>query len=169
MIEVRTETPSDHAAVREVNRSAFDGPAEAALVDAVRGSRRTISLVATLGASVVGHILFSPVEIEGCKASIAAAGLGPMAVLPAHQRRGIGTTLVRRGLEECGRLGHELVVVVGHPEYYPRFGFVRASALGLSCEFEAPDEAFLALPLASSMPPRIEGLVRYLPQFREFG
>ncbi len=167
MIEVRAETPSDHDSVREVNRLAFEGAGEAALVDAVRGTPRTIALVATAGTTVVGHILFSPVEIEG-GSSIAAVGLGPMAVLPEHQRRGVGTSLVGRGLEECGKLAYELVVVVGHPTYYPRFGFVRASTLGLRCEFEAPDEAFLALPLRS-VPSRIEGIVRYLPQFREIG
>jgi putative acetyltransferase len=168
MIDVRAEMPSDHRSVHDVNRLAFESEGEARLVEAVRGTPRTISLIATIGTAVVGHILFSPVEIEG-GSSIAAVGLGPMAVLPEHQRRGVGTSLVRRGLEECGKLAYELVVVVGHPTYYPRFGFVRASALGLRCEFEAPDDAFLALPLRSAVPSRIEGLVRYLPQFREIG
>jgi putative acetyltransferase len=93
------------------------------------------------------------------------AGLGPMAVRPAWQRQGIGSQLVREGLEECWRSGYEAVVVLGHPEYYPRFGFVPASRFGLRCEFEAPDEAFMALELRSGVLSAGGGVVRYASEF----
>ena len=124
-------------------------------MDALRDrGKTTLSLVAVLQDRVVGHILFSPVAIEAGGEVTAALGLGPMAVLPAHQREGIGSLLVRAGIEECRRAGHESVVVLGHPEYYPRFGFAPASRHGLVWERPAPDEAFMALELLSGALPR---------------
>jgi len=167
MITVRAEEPADHDPVRELNRRAFEGQAEARLVDVLRGTPRSISLVAALGTEVVGHIFFSPVEIVGPAPTIAAAGLGPMAVLPEHQRRGIGSRLVRAGLEECRRSAYEAVVVVGHPSYYPRFGFDRASVFGLRCEFPVPDDVFMALALRAGALAGPERVVRYLPEFSQ--
>jgi putative acetyltransferase len=126
----------------------------------------TLSLVAERGGEVVGHILFSPVRIDSGGESVAAVGLAPMAVLPAQQRTGIGSALVRTGLAECRRAGHGSVVVLGHPAYYPRFGFVPASRHGLAWEHPAPDEAFMVLPLrANGIPAGGGGLVRYAPEF----
>jgi putative acetyltransferase len=163
---VRPERADDVPAIRAVNEQAFGRAAAADLVDALRGhGKATLSLVAVRGARVVGHILFSPVRIEsGCR-SIAGLGLGPMAVLPAHQREGIGSRLVGTGLEECRRAGHGWVVVLGHPEYYPRFGFVPASRHGLAWEHPAPDEAFMVLPLREGALAPGGGLVRYAPGF----
>ena len=107
---------------------------------------------------MVGHIAFSPVTIEPAGSAI---GLAPMAVLPAHQRRGIGGRLVREGLEQLRAAGHGAVVVLGHPEYYPRFGFTRASRFGLRCELDCPDEAFMALELVPGALANRAGLVRY--------
>jgi putative acetyltransferase len=163
---VRRERPDDVLAVRRVNERAFGRTAEADLVDLLRDRGKvTLSLVAETGDLVAGHILFTPatIEVEG-KAS-PALGLGPMAVLPDYQRRGIGSLLVRAGLEECQRAGHGCVVVLGHSEYYPRFGFVPASHHGLAWEHPAPDEAFMVLALRDGALARPGGIVRYAPEF----
>jgi putative acetyltransferase len=163
---VRPERPEDGAAIRRVNEEAFGRPAEADLVDALRArGKATRSLVAVRGERVVGHILFSPVTIEAGDEVAAALGLGPMAVLPAHQRAGVGSLLVRAGLEACRRAGHGCVVVLGHPAYYPRFGFVSASRHGLAWEHPAPDEAFMVLELRPGALAGRGGIVRYEPEF----
>jgi putative acetyltransferase len=163
---VRAEAEADRAAVREVNERAFGGAVEADLVDALRASARPIlSLVAEAGGRVVGHILFSPVTVESGSSSFAAMGLAPMAVLPELQRRGVGSALVRRGLEECLRAGHEAVFVLGHPEYYPRFGFETAARKGFGCEYPVPDEAFMVAELREGALAGRAGLVKYRPEF----
>ena len=151
---VRPERPEDLARIRYVNEQAFGRPAEARLVEALRsGGKVLISLVAEAerDGQIAGHILFSPVHIVGEKQSFAAAGLGPLAVLPALQRRGIGSLLVKCGLEHLRKAGSDRiagsVVVLGHPGYYPRFGFVPASRFGIRSEFDVPDEVFMALEL----------------------
>ena len=168
MITIRAEQAGDVDAVRRVNELAFGRPEEAALVDALRRAADPhISLVAADGGRVVGHVFFSPVSIEPGDSSVAAMGLAPMAVLPEYQRRGVGSLLVREGLEECRRAGCVAVVVLGHPEYYPRFGFVPASRFGLRSEYPAPDEAFMALELAPGALAGRRGLVKYRPEFGE--
>ena len=167
-MNIRAETPEDYSAVRQVNEEAFGSPGEAELVDALRKNTQPyISLVAEVGSRIVGHIFFSPVRIESEVHAPAALGLGPMAVLPEYQNQGVGSGLVRRGLEECRKLGHEVVVVLGHPEYYPRFGFVPASRKGLSCEYPVPDEAFMVLELRAGALSGHKGLVRYSPEFSQ--
>ena len=142
---VRPELPTDAEAVRAVNQAAFETSMEADLVDALREQAEpVVSLVAHDGESVVGHILFSPVTLSG-HADLKIMGLAPMAVLPAQQGRGIGSALVRAGLEACKRLGYGAVVVLGHSDYYPRFGFVLASRFGIGCEYDVPDDVFMAL------------------------
>jgi len=127
----------------------------------------TISLVAVLDTNIIGHIAFSPVEIASEKSSFGALTLAPISVLPAHQNRGIGSQLVTAGLEECHRLGHEIVVLAGHPNYYPRFGFVPAYAEGIGCEFEVPDEAWMLAELKQGALAGRQGKVRFQPEFRE--
>ena len=127
----------------------------------------TVSLVAVQEAAVVGHIAFSPVEIAFEKSSFEALALAPVAVLPAHQNKGIGSQLVIAGLEECRRLRHEIVVLAGHPNYYPRFGFVRAYAKGIECEFAVPDEAWMIAELKQGALAGRQGKVRFQPEFRE--
>ncbi len=165
MITVRREKPEDAPAVREVNRLAFGRDEEAELVDAVRDTPGVISLVATDGSVVVGHILFTPVRIVHGDRTVPAMALGPIAVRPSEQRRGIGSQLVRAGLEACKAEGHELVFVLGHPEYYPRFGFRRADSYGLYFEDTGPTPAFMVLELRPGALDGISGRVRYLPQF----
>lgn len=166
MLTIRTETHADYTAVHRVNELAFNRPDEANLVDALRRSARPfISLVVESDGRIVGHIFFSPVLIESDDSSFTALGLAPMAVLPEYQNRGIGSELVRRGLEVCESMGHEVVVVLGHPEYYPRFGFVPAREKGISCEFEVPDEAFMVTELKQGALAGRKGKVKYLPEF----
>jgi len=163
---VRPEVPSDYDAVRQIYHLTFAGPTEASLVDRLRGSAGSISQVAEEAGVVVGHILFTAARIHGARTEVQVAGLGPMAVSPSRQLQGIGSKLVERGIEECQRQGYEVIVVIGHPTYYPRFGFRRGSSFGLRCKFDAPDEAFMAVELR---PGALSGggEVRYPPEFSE--
>jgi putative acetyltransferase len=164
-MEIRPEQAADIGAVRAVNRAAFETATEADLVDALREQAKPIvSLVADDDGSIVGHILFSPVTLSGHE-ELRIMGLAPMAVLPAVQRRGIGSALVRAGLESCRRLGCCALVVLGHPEYYPRFGFTPASRFGIGSEYEVPDEVFMALELEPGALHDRSGTIRYHPAF----
>jgi putative acetyltransferase len=143
MIALRREHPDDAVTVGEVHTAAFGRPDEARLVERLRARARPyLGLVATDADAVVGHIVFAPVTLHCYQAPYTVLALSPMAVRPAWQRRGIGSALVREGLEMCRAAGHDVVVVVGHPAYYPRFGFVSARPLGLLSEPAFPDEAF---------------------------
>ena len=165
-VSVRLEEPADEAGVRETNEEAFGTPLEARLVDALRGSPGSISLVATTDDRVVGHILFTPVTIEPT-ANVRIAGLAPMSVRRMYQRRGVGGRLIQAGLEECRRQGFAAVVLVGHPAYYPRFGFVPAHTYGLECEFPVPQDAFMVRELDAGALGGVGGVVRYRPEFAE--
>jgi putative acetyltransferase len=165
-ISIIPESARHHAAIRVVNERAFGRREEADLVDALRAANRMlISLVALSGESVVGHILFSPVTIESAVAVHDAVGLAPMAVLPEFQRRSIGSMLVRHGMSECARLNHVRVVVLGHPRYYPRFGFVPANRFGLTCEYAVPNDVFMAAALRADAFDGHTGRVRFAPEF----
>ena len=158
---IRAEEPDDVAAVYAVNRSAFETPEEANLVDALRQQAHPIvSLVAVEGGTVVGHILFSPVSLSG-HPGLSMMGLAPMAVAPTHQRKGIGSALVRAGLQQCKPLGCGAVVVLGHPEYYPRFGFLPSTRFGIGCEYQVPEEAFMVLEVQTGYLHGASGIVRY--------
>lgn len=164
-MQIRSERASDSGAIHRINQEAFGTDAEAKMIDLVRSQARpVISLVAEDGGALVGHILFSPVTLE--KTSALVMGLAPMSVVPSRQRQGIGSALVEEGLAACRVLGAVGVVVIGHPEFYPRFGFLPGSRLGLQVEFEVPDEAFMALELVEHAL-RSRGLVRYHAAFSE--
>lgn len=164
---VRPETETDHGAVRAINTAAFDTDAEARLVDLLRErAHPLVSLVADDGGAVVGHILFTPATLDS-RPDLTLMGLAPMAVTPDRQRGGIGGALVRAGLAACREVGAGAVVVLGHPTYYPRFGFAPAGARGLRCEYDAPPEAFMALELAAGTLDGASGVVRYHPAFAE--
>jgi putative acetyltransferase len=166
MIAVRTENLEDRKSVRRVNELAFEQPNEADLVDALRANANPyISLVAVIDEQVVGHIFFSPVSVESEGSAFTAMGLAPMAVLPEYQNQGIGSQLVREGLRECERLGQDIVVVLGHPNYYPRFGFAPASLKGLRSEYDVPDEVFMVLELSEGALGGRRGLVKYHSEF----
>ena len=166
MIVVRAEDIADRAAVHRINELAFGQPDEANLVDALRSKASPfISLVAVVDEQVVGHIFFSPVTIESDQGVFGAMGLAPMAVLPEYQNKGIGSQLVREGLKECQRLGQDIVVVLGHPEFYPRFGFAPASLKGLKSEYDVRDEVFMLLEMSEGALAGRRGLVKYHPEF----
>jgi putative acetyltransferase len=166
MLFIRRERPEDIAAIHKVHELAFGRRAEADLVDALRTSgKATLSLVALEDGHIVGHILFSPVTIDAADRMFPAVGLAPMAVLPERQRHGIGSQLVKAGLLECRNAGYECVVVLGHPTYYPRFGFVQASRYGLKSEYEVPDEAFMVWAWHDEVLRDRGGVVRYQPEF----
>lgn len=161
--KIREERSSDIEAIREVNRLAFGQETEGNIVDALRSSDALLlSLVATQNDRVVGHAAYSPATIEG---RINGAALGPMAVLPDYQRQGIGRRLIESGNRMLEADGCPFIVVLGHPEYYPRFGFKPASAQGISCEWEAPDEAFMLLVLDDNAMQDVSGLATYRGEF----
>lgn len=167
MIIVRKEKPEDIEGIRIVNERAFGQPEEADIVDALRGAcSDALSLVAVVEDRVVGHIFFSPATIHTQNGNIVGMGLAPMAVLPDCQRQGIGSKLVRAGLEMLKESSCPFVIVLGHPEYYPRFGFVPASIHGLQCQWDGvPDEAFMVLILDESAMKNVSGVARYRSEF----
>ncbi len=163
---IRHEEPADIAAIRMVNEQAFEGLAEANAIDLLRDrGMATLSLVAVIENRVVGHLFFTPVTIETPTRSWPGLGLAPLSVLPEYQRQGIGTALMNAGLEECHRLGYKRVIVLGHPDYYPRFGFERASHYGVRFEFEAPDEACMILALQPGALDGVSGVAKYQPEW----
>lgn len=165
-LTLRHELPADIAAIREVETTAFGQPNEAALVDALRkAGALTLSGVAEFSGKIVGHIAYSPVRIEGGLENFDAIALAPMAVHPDWQRKGVGSALIRWSLDEGAQDGHSLVIVVGHPEYYPRFGFVPAMPLRVRCPFEVPSEVFMLLELRPGALGGRTGTVRYRPEF----
>lgn len=168
MLKIREEKQEDINQIRALNQKAFGQLQESELVDKLRNNVRPfISLVAELDHKVVGHILFTPVFIETNGQNIEGMGLAPMAVLPEFQKQGIGSALVKEGLELLKRLSCPFVVVLGHPEYYPRFGFEPAIQFGIRCEWEVPDGAFMILAFESSTLKQFSGIVKYRPEFSQ--
>ena len=165
---IRGEESADAPGVRRVNEQAFGRREEADLVERLHATGRVVvALVAEVDGVIVGHILFSPATIEGTAGTCAGVALAPMAVLPSHQHRGIGRRLVEEGIMACKEQGHSRIIVVGHPQYYPWFGFGPASRYGLRCEFSVPDEAFMALALAPNAFNGCAGLVKFAPEFAD--
>lgn len=166
MIDVRAEKLQDLEAIHTVIVAAFGRESEANLVDQLRGSEATFSFVAVESEQIIGHIFFSPVSIEGaCANDLPILGLAPLAVLPNFQRRGIGALLIQHSLVELARLGFKAVVVLGHPDYYPRFGFTPAKKRGLRCEYAVPEEMFMLIELENGALTGCRGTVTYQPEF----
>lgn len=162
---IRVEGAADQEAIQHVNRLAFGQDAEASLVDALRtGGYLRLSLVAEAAGWVVGHILFSDLPILTNSGPVAALALAPMAVLPEFQNQGIGSALVRRGLAVCREQGHRIVVVLGHPRFYPRFGFSPQLAAYLDAPFSG-QESFMAVELVPGALDAVAGRVQYPPPF----
>ncbi|MEZ5759469.1 MAG: N-acetyltransferase [Emcibacteraceae bacterium] len=167
-MKIRTEKESDFGAVNDLLLATFEGEGEAKLVSALREKASPIiSLVAELHDEIVGHIMFSPVKITGHE-NFKIMGLAPVAVLPEHQNKGIGTTLIKEGLNKCLELGFPAVVLLGHAEYYPRFGFKPSTEYGLLCPYEGvPPECFMAMELIPGSLSKVSGQIKYHPAFSD--
>lgn len=167
-MNIRPEQPEDGAAIRQVVEAAFGRVAEADLVDKLRShGKAMVSLVAEADRQLVGHILFSEVILDVNPKAVKVIGLAPLAVAPAWQKQGVGSQLTQVGLATCRAAGYDAAIVLGHPEYYPRFGFVPASRYGVHSEYNVRDEVFMAMELHTGALAGCAGLARYQPEFNE--
>jgi len=165
-MKIREETSTDFKGVWELNAAAFETEVEANLVNLLRESGISyISLVAEQNEKMIGHILFTPVVLEGDNSGIKLAGLAPMAVIPNLQKLGIGSRLVAEGIKHCKSMGFDAIVVLGHPEYYPRFGFVPSVNYNIVSEYDVPDEAFMILELNKGCLKGKQGKIKYHKAF----
>ena len=168
MIIIREEGHRDVESIRAVNVAAFETTTEADLVGALRERAASlISLVAEDGGNIIGHILFSPATLAN-EPGLHLMGLAPMAVVPSRQRQGIGSSLVRDGLERCRQCNAAAVVVLGHPAYYRRFGFSPAAHLSFRSEYDVPADVFMIRELRGGALTGRSGTIRYHPVFGEF-
>lgn len=167
---IRKEKTEDQSKIRALHITAFtNGKNEANLVEAIRSSEGFIpelSLVAiTENDQVIGHILFTKISIETTNEIVNTLALAPMAVDPHFQQKGIGSQLVQAGITACRELGFEHIIVLGHPQFYPKFGFKPANLFGITPPFPVPDEVFMALELNENTLQNISGKVAYPPSF----
>ena len=167
MVTIRKEKTGDAQEIRRANLSAFGREEEADVIDELRRTcPERVSLVAVYDNQVVGHILFTPVTVETKTRTIKGMGLAPMAVMPECQRQGIGSQLVKAGLDEIERAGYPFVIVLGHPEYYPRFGFIPASRYRIVSEYQdIPDGVFMILVFDETAFKGASGVAKYRPEF----
>lgn len=168
---VRAETPKEYNSIRRINEQAFGQLDEAFLVEKLRSNplfENAISLVAVKSNIVVGHALFFPQKIVSGEKEYDVLSLAPLAVFPQFHGQGIGSALVRRGLEMAKEKGHKIVVVLGDPAYYSRFGFTTASPFGISSPFPGPDECFMVLELKKGALAEANGEVVYPKEFNLF-
>lgn len=165
-MNIRDELSSDIEKIWKINTDAFGTEDEANLVNALRSSGCSyISLVAETEDKVVGYILFTPVELSGNQNNLKIAGLAPMAVSSQYQNKGIGSKLVKAGLDHCKSLGYDAVVILGHPNYYPKFGFIPSVKFGIKSEYEVPDEVFMILELVQGSLKNHKGIIKYHEAF----
>ncbi len=169
MLLIRKEKPEDIAGIRIVNECAFSRPIEANIIEKLRENcDNRLSLVAVEHEEVVGHILFTPAVIVGKNAPVIGMGLAPMAVMPQHQHQGIGATLIKHGIARLRECGCPFIIVLGHKEYYSRFGFKPAGQYGLRSQWEdVPDEAFMVMVLDENAMQGASGVARYRDEFDE--
>ena len=168
-MEIRAELESDHAEVFTVNQLAFDQDDESRIIEKIRESPHFVpelSLVAINNNELIGHILFSRLQINGAQEHTSLA-LAPMAVRPDHQKQGVGGKLIAEGFKRALQLGFDSVIVLGHKDYYPRFGFKRASTWNIKCPFNVPDNAFMAIELKPNALKDKRGTVRYADALME--
>lgn len=167
-MNIREETESDIEAIWKVHSDAFETDAEANMVNALRRSGCDhISLVAETDNNIVGHILFTPVKLTGTDNRLKIMGLAPMAVMTQYQNKGIGSQLVKAGLERCQERGFDAVVVLGHPGYYPRFGFIPSIKYDIKSEYNVPDDVFMILELVPGCLKNKKGIIKYHETFND--
>lgn len=165
-LAIRSEVPADIPVIYQLTAAAFNSDAEARLVGALRASGALLlSLVAEADGELVGHIAFSPVVIDAEGSSLVGVGLAPLAVAPMHQRQGVGGKLVEEGLRRLRHAGHRWCVVLGHANYYPRYGFVLARTHGIRWEKPVPDNIFFVQALTPDGLEGVSGIARYRPEF----
>lgn len=163
---IRKEKPTDQTHIHAVNSASFDTSAEADLVDALRKvAKPLVSLVAEIDRKIIGHILFSPVSLEGCP-NLKIMGLAPMTVTPDFQGKGIGSALIRKGLNACRKLDYGAVVVLGYPDYYHRFGFISSARFDINSQYDVPEDVFMVLELEPDYLKGTSGTIRYHEVFR---
>jgi putative acetyltransferase len=168
MFDIRYEKSQDIADIRRVHQSAFETRAEADLVDALRDKKaHIISIVAIMDTAIVGHILFSPVTLETDGRTVTLLGLAPMAVLAEYQGKGIGSKLVEKGLAESRIKRYPAVVVLGHPGYYPRFGFLPSVNYSITSEYDVPPDVFMIKELTPGVLAGISGIAKYHDAFAQ--
>ena len=169
MTIIRFEKPEDITFIHSVNEQAFGRVSEAKLVDTLRQACADhLSLVADDNGSIVGHIMFTPVLVTEEKQELQGMGLAPMAVLPSKQRQGIGAQLVDTGLQILKEKGCPFVIVLGHPEYYPRFGFQAASGCNIRTQWDGvPDEAFMILVMDHEAMQNVSGVATFRDEFND--
>ncbi len=169
-IVIRPETENDYPLIAHINNLAFEQNNEGLLIEKLRDTPDFISelsLVAEYRDEILGHILFHPILINDGKSQYPSLALAPMCVRPDFQKKGIGGKLVKEGLKRAKKLGYDSVIVLGHPKYYPKFGFIKASKFGIRAPFDVPDEAFLALELVEGALKEVKGVVEYPAPFSE--
>ncbi len=167
-ITVEAETQDDYEQITKLHIEAFNGDDEAKLVEKLRKTQEyncKLSLVAKYRNQIIGHVLFYPIEINTGIKKCKTLALAPISVLPNFQHQGVGSLLIRKGLEKARKLGFKSVIVVGHSEYYPRFGFKKASKFGISAPFGVPDTAFFAIELEKDSLKNCNGTVQYPKEF----
>lgn len=170
MLTFTPETDDDISTIRSLVTAAFGRTSEAKLIEAIRASPNFIpelSLIAAEDGNALGHILFSPIVIESHRGTVPSLALAPLAVMPLHQHQGIGTQLVQAGLSKCRELDHSIIVVLGEPHYYGRFGFQTASQFGIQAPFPVPEQVFMVLELKPGALMNVSGTVRYPAYFDE--
>lgn len=167
MIHIRPENPNDFEAIHRVHLKAFHRENEARLVDLLRrAGKASVSIVALDGRCIVGHVLFSPVDLVPNPLSLIGVGMGPVGVLPEFQRRGFGSRLIKEGLDVCRQKGFDFTVVLGEPSFYSRFGFLRAGDYNLRNEYGVDDE-FRVIEIGNGILNNVCGLIKYQPEFVE--
>ncbi len=165
---IRPELPEDRAMIREINRRSFPTSAEARLVDNLRASAcPCLSLVADDHGHLVGHLLISPVRLPVAPRPLNLAAIGPMCVVPEHQRQGIGQQFLQAALRFAEEDGIDALFVLGHVRFYGKQGFVPASRFGIRCEYPVPDEVFMVRELSPGCLEGASGLLLYEDAFNQ--
>lgn len=166
--EIREEILQDHDAVYIIHELAFKQANEADLVNALRKSTAfipSLSLVAITNRAISGHILFTKIRIKNSASVHESLALAPVSVHPDYQSQGIGGVLIRTGLQKARELGYDSVIVLGHEQYYPKFGFLPAAGWQIKAPFEVPSDAFMALELKPGGLLGVNGTVEYAKEF----